>query len=101
MIDSKVIPRAKNIIKLHSLHPESRIITLMTNGEELESWKVKSITEDSNSIVSHHISEAIWECSCKFYTFRGECKHIVAMKLCREKEIYIPSNDENNEENHI
>ena len=98
MTDPKVLLRAKNIIANHSLNPSLQMITSRHSDDpNIELWKIKSLGVASFSTISHDIQRAVWECSCKFYQFRGECKHIVTIKICRENGIIILPNEEDND----
>ena len=97
-IDPKVLHRAQSMISNHVLNPSLQMITTRHNNDpNIELWKVKSLDGTSYSTVSHNIQEAVWECSCKFYEFRGECKHIVAIKLCRKEGIIMLPDEEDND----
>ena len=98
MIDHKVLHRAQSILSYHELNPSLKIITTRHSDDlHIELWKVKSLDGISYSTVSHDKEKAVWECSCKFYEFRGECKHIGTIKICREKEIYLLPDEEDND----
>ena len=57
--------------------------------ENTEFWRVQSFDNRDSYIVSHNMSEAIWECTCRYYVYKVECKHIKACKIVRDTGIVV------------
>ncbi len=68
-----------NALELIYTHKKDPIIFQVDS----DVWKVKQydVLFDFNSG---------WYCKCRWHEFKGECKHIIAIKICKEEKIYIP-----------
>ena len=81
--------RAQAIVDLHKNDPTQQIITTLPTMESTRYWRVQSFDNRDSYIVSYNMSQAIWECTCRYYLYKGPCKHIGACKIIEEKEIYV------------
>jgi len=90
--DEAVYQRALSIIHDHVLHPTKRSITVSGYDE----WKVKSSVDGLPYTIK--FEDGVYSCTCTYYEFKGQCKHIKAIKLVKERSIYCSMNGQEEEE---
>jgi len=84
--DDKIQKRAEGIVNVHVKYPEKRIITISSKNE----WKIISLTEGFPYTIT--FEDGVYSCTCSYAQFKGQCKHIKAIKLVKERGIYCPMN---------
>lgn len=88
MID-KILERALSLVNQHIKDPPQGLIIVVDGGLEATTWLIQSLTGGEHSVVGHSNDNG-WECSCRYWKFKGECKHIKCMKIIQERGIYVP-----------
>ena len=71
--------RALELALEQQRNPNSELIR-QTDTDE---WLVK------NYFITYDYDDG-WTCECRYNQYKGECKHIKAIKICKAKGIYIP-----------
>ena len=75
----KIKARGLDLAIYHKNHPELEIIRQVDSDE----WLVKGY------VITYDYDDG-FSCECPYNQHKGECKHIFALKFCKEQGIYIP-----------
>jgi len=89
-IDNRVYQRALGIVHDHTMYPERKVIVITGLGE----WAVMSAENPDKAHIVVYDEDEGYTCSCTYYQFKGQCKHIKAIKLVKERQIYCPMNND-------
>lgn len=92
-VDEAVYQRALVLTHDHGIYPEKKVIVITGYN----TWGVKSSDGDLYYHVSYDEDEG-YQCNCTYYQFKGQCKHIKAIKIVKERSIYCPMNGDEQEE---
>jgi len=90
--DDKIMSRALALVNAHSLKPQDHLITIAG----LNGWRIKS-SVGGYSTVEWNTDDYGYNCNCPYYQHKGECKHIKAIKIVRERAIYCPMSTEDDD----
>jgi len=93
-VENRLYQRALSIIHDHEIYPERRVIVIT----DLNEW---AVTSQENPDTAHAVvydEDDGYKCSCTYYQFKGQCKHIKAIKLVKERGIYCPMNGDQERE---
>ena len=88
-VENRVYQRALGIVHDHTSYPERRVIVITGLSE----WAVMSAENPDKAHCVKYDEDEGYVCSCTYYNFKGQCKHIKAIKLVKERQIYCPMND--------
>jgi len=93
-VENRVQQRALAIIHDHEIYPHRRVIVICALNE----WAVRSQENPEKAHAVVYDEDEGYKCSCTYYNFKGQCKHIKAIKLVRERGIYCPMNGDQERE---